>query len=178
MKAWVDRGHRPRASLAIMCLYTIFLSTVQGSPWCSCPLPKRGFLNFCLLPLTDIYFDNFFLTVHPHPLPWCPRPKISRQREWQSSTPGQRPRCTSAGTFDFKASNTFESAVTSLTSLISTLSEVSWSNFSKRRWPWHADGWLWLRSQWEDTMSTDFLAMLSKFIQPWKSDKWNGAFSE
>lgn len=85
-------------SWMITCLYnviTCFSSTSRALlAFLAHPLND----NFCLLPLTDIYFDNFFPRVHPHPLPWCPQLKRSTRREWQSSTRGQRSRCTSAGT--------------------------------------------------------------------------------
>lgn len=78
-----------------VCLWS-FLSALSSAlfDFLAHPLKEK----FCLLPLTDIYFDNFFLRVHPHPLPQCPRLKISRPRGWQSSRPRQRSRCTSAGT--------------------------------------------------------------------------------
>lgn len=78
----------------IMCTHGIVLPSSLLFGFSARPLKEK----FCLLPLTDIYFDNFFLRVHPHPLPWCPQQKISMQREWQSSTPGRRSQCISAGT--------------------------------------------------------------------------------
>lgn len=54
--------------------------------------------KLCLLPLTDSYFDSFFLWVHIHLLPQYPQLKILVQPELQSSKPVQKSRCIFAGT--------------------------------------------------------------------------------